>query len=396
MNADALIAAASRLLTQNYRQQPVVLARGEGCRVWDVDGRSYLDMHAGLAVSILGHAHPKVVAAIAEQAGRLLHVSNLFYIEQQIRLAERLLSRTFAARVFFCNSGAEANEAALKIARRYFHTVRGQSERVELVACQGSFHGRTIATVSATGQEKYRTGFGPLWECVRFVPFGDLEAARAALSPRSFAMLVEPIQAEGGIVVPPEGYLAGLRRLCNETGTLLILDEVQTGVGRTGTFLAHEADGVSPDIATVAKGLAGGVPIGAMLCTEEVARGFTPGTHASTFGGNPLACAAALCVLDVLDENRLLDRCREMGEVLRAGLLRVAQKHPDRCLGVRGRGLLLGLVLAGEALPLVDRCRGRGLLVSVVGNTVVRFAPPLIAGKAEIDEALSIMEAALP
>jgi len=393
--SEALIADAQRLLTQNYRQQPIVLTRGEGCRVWDVDGRAYLDMHAGLAVSVLGHAHPRLTAAIAAQAGRLLHVSNIFFIEQQIRLAARLLQRTFAKRVFFCNSGGEANEAALKIARRYWHTVRGDAARVELVSCHNSFHGRTIATVSATGQEKYRSGFGPLWEYVCFVPFGDLEAAREALSPRAFAMLVEPIQAEGGIVVPPPGYFAGLRKLCDESGALLILDEVQTGMGRTGTFLAHEAENIVPDVATVAKGLAGGVPIGAMLCSEEVAKGFSPGSHASTFGGNPLACAAALAVLDVLEEERLIERGREMGEVLRQGLSRVAAAHADKCIGVRGRGLLLGLMLRGDAPAVVERCRERGLLVSVVGGTVIRFAPPLIVGRTEIDEALSILDAAL-
>ena len=392
---EGLVATAQRLLTQNYRQQPIVITRGEGCRVWDVDGRSYLDMHAGLAVSILGHAHPRLSAAIAAQAGRLLHVSNLFYIEQQIRLAERLLPRTFASRVFFCNSGAEANEAAIKIARRYCQTVRAESGRVELVACHNSFHGRTVATVSATGQDKYREGFGPLWEYVRFAPFGDLDAMAGALSVRTFAVLVEPIQAEGGIIAPPDGYLAGLRRLCDEAGVLLIFDEIQTGMGRTGTFLAHQADHVAPDIATVAKGLAGGVPIGAMLCTEEVARAFVPGTHASTFGGNPLACAAAVAVLEVLDEDRLIERGREAGRRLRAGLERVAEKHPERCLGVRGRGLLLGLVLRSEAPALVERCRERGMLVSVVGGTVLRFAPPLIMGPAEIDEGLSILDAAL-
>jgi predicted acetylornithine/succinylornithine family transaminase len=392
---ETLIEAARRLLTQNYRQQPIVLTRGEGCRVWDVDGRSYLDMHAGLAVSILGHAHPRLTAAIAAQAGRLIHVSNLFFIEQQIRLAERLLGRTFAARVFFCNSGAEANEAAIKLARRHAHTVRGDKQRVELVACTNSFHGRTVATVSATGQEKYREGFGPLWEYVRFVPFGDLDAMARAVGPRTFAVLVEPVQAEGGIVVPPDGYLAGLRRICDSAGALLILDEVQTGMGRTGTFLAHQHESMAPDIATMAKGLAGGVPIGAMLCNEEAARGFSPGTHASTFGGNPLACAAALAVFDVLDEERLIERGREAGTRLRAGLERVAARRPDLCAGVRGRGLLLGLELRGEALGLVERCRDRGLLVSVVGGTVIRFAPPLVAGRDEIDEALALLDAAL-
>jgi predicted acetylornithine/succinylornithine family transaminase len=392
---DDLVAAGQRLLLNNYRQAPVVMTRGQGCVLWDADGRRYLDMTAGIAVCALGHAHAGLAQAIAAQAHQLVHASNLYYLENQIRLAEALMRRAFKGRVFFCNSGAEANEAALKLARRYQAVVQGRPQRVELVAFENSFHGRTMGALAVTGQAKYREGFGPLVEPVRFLPFGDLGAARAGITDQTCAVIIEPIQAEGGILLPPPGYLQELRRHCSDTGTVLIFDEVQTGVGRTGTFYGFENEGVVPDIVTLAKGLAGGVPIGAMLANDEIARGFEPGTHASTFGGNPLATAAALYVQQAIDGEKLLERCREVGAHLGSSLLRLAERRRPRSRGARGRGLLQGLVLDGEAAPVIARARDQGLLLSVAGGNVVRFAPPLVVSKAEIDQAIEILDGVL-
>lgn len=392
--SDELIAIGQKLLI-NLGRAPIVMSRGEGCRLWDSDGRCYLDMTAGIAVCIVGHGDAGLTRAIAEQAGRLHHTSNLYYIEMQVRLAQALAERAFPGKFFFCNSGTEANEAALKLARRYQTVVRGQSERVELIAFDKSFHGRTMGALSVTGQAKYRQGFGPLLADVSFLPFGNLEAARAAIGPRTCAVIAEPIQAEGGINLPPPGYLQELRRLCSERGALLILDEVQTGIGRTGSFYAFEREAMVPDIVTLAKGLAGGVPMGAMVASAEVERAFEPGTHAATFGGNPLSCAAALYIQQAIDERDLLAHCHEMGAYLGAALARMAERRRPKTRGARGRGLLQGLVLEGEAGPVVLRARDRGLLLSSAGGNVVRFAPPLIVGRAEIDEALAILDQAL-
>jgi predicted acetylornithine/succinylornithine family transaminase len=392
---EELVRAGQRLLLNNYRQAPVVMVRGEGCALWDADGRRYLDMTAGVAVCVVGHGDPGLADAIAAQARRLVHVSNLYYVEMQLRLAEALSRRAFRGRAFFCNSGTEANEAALKLARRYQIVARAQPQRTELVAFENSFHGRTFGSLSVTGQAKYREGFGPLVGPVRFLPFGDVAAARAAITSETCAVIVEPIQAEGGVVIPPPGFLQELRRLCTDTGTVLIFDEVQTGVGRTGTFYGFENEGVVPDVVTLAKGLGGGVPIGAMLANEEVGRGFEPGTHASTFGGNALATAAALYIQQAIDRDGLLERCRDVGAHLGAALARLAERRRPRTRAARGRGLLQGLVLEGDAAAVVARARARGLLLSLAGANVVRFVPPLVAGRAEIDEAVSILDAAL-
>jgi predicted acetylornithine/succinylornithine family transaminase len=400
MNRDRherLMAVAKRHLVQNYKQQPIVLARGEGSEVWDVEGKRYLDMTSGIAVSCLGHAHPKLIAAINLQAGRLIHTSNLYFAETNLVLAEALAERSFGGRVFFCNSGGEANEAAIKLARRYQQVVAQRPDKIVVVATEGSFHGRTVATVSLTGQEKYRKNFGPMFGPVRFVPYGDLDAAKAALADgTACAFMLEPVQAEGGVVVPPKGYLAALKEACVLSGTMFILDEVQTGVGRTGTWFGYQQENVVPDVMTLAKGLAGGVPIGAMVCTEEAARGFVPLTgepppHASTFGGNPLACAAALAVLDVIEEEALLDNTRQAGDYLGRGLTRLCGEHPNIAIGTRGRGLLRGLVVKEDAVGLVAKCREKGLLLSVAGGNVLRFVPPLIIRRSEIDEALQIL-----
>ena len=401
LTQDELIALAGRHMIQNYRQQPVVMARGAGMELFDVSGRRYLDMTAGIAVCCLGHSHPALAEAIAEQARTLQHVSNLYYIEQQILAARDIAERCFADRVFFCNSGAEANEGALKLARRYQHTVAGAPERNLIVSTLGSFHGRSMATVAITGQEKYRADLGPLIEPVTMVPYGDLAAAEKVLEQRTAcAFILEPIQAEGGIIVPPAGYLAGLRELCSRTGTLLIFDEVQTGVGRTGKWFGHQHDGVTPDVMTMAKALGGGVPIGAVAATDEAARGlgFREGgavPHASTFGGNPLACAAARTVIRVIEEDGLLANTREVGAYLGEKLDALAAAHAPLTTGTRGRGFLRGLALSRAAGPVYSACRERGLLVSVAGGTVVRFAPALIAGREHIDEAIEILDAVL-
>jgi acetylornithine/N-succinyldiaminopimelate aminotransferase len=392
---EALLAAGKRLLLNNYRQAPVVMARGEGCQLWDTSGRRYLDMTAGIAVCILGHGDRGLAHVLGEQALRLIHTSNLYYVENQIRLADALVRRGFAGRTFFCNSGSEANEAALKLARRYQVTTQGRPARTEIVAFESSFHGRTIGALSVTGQPKYRDGFGPLFGPVRFLPFGDVEAVRAQVSDKTCAVIIEPIQAEGGIHLPPPGFLQELRRRCTDTGTVLIFDEIQTGVGRTGTFYGFEKEGVAPDIVTLAKGLGGGVPVGAMMANEEVARGFEPGSHASTFGGNPFAMAAALHVQEAIDSMGLLERCREAGSYLANALTRMAERRRPKTRGARGRGLLQGLILDGDAAPVVAQARDRGLLLSVVGGNIIRFVPALIVGKAEIDEAIEILDGVL-
>jgi len=393
-----LIAQAEKVMLRNYRQQPIVLSRGQGVELFDVKGDRYLDMTAGISVCALGHAHPALTRVIAEQAARIVHVSNLFYNEQNILAADAIVKRSFADRVYFCNSGGEANEAALKLARRYMHVVRGEPQRNLIVATHGSFHGRTFATMSITGQEKYRANFGPLVEPVTLIPFGDLDAAEKALAPRTAcAIVVEPIQAEGGIIVAPPGYLAGLREICDRTGTLLVFDEVQTGIGRTGKWFGHEWDGVTPDVMTLAKALGGGVPIGAMACTEAAAQALTfregdAVPHASTFGGNALACAAAVCVLETIEAEKLLDNTLSTGDYLGRRLEIIAAKHTTLCTDARGRGLLRGLALTIPAPPVVLACRERGVLLSVAGANVVRFAPPLVVRQQHVDEAVAVLD----
>jgi acetylornithine/N-succinyldiaminopimelate aminotransferase len=394
-DANPIAVAGKKLLLDNYRQAPIAMSRGEGCVLWDTDGRRYLDMTAGIAVCVLGHGDPGLAHILGDQARRLIHTSNLYYVENQVRLADALIRRGFAGRAFFCNSGTEANEAALKLARRYQVTTQKRPARLEIVAFENGFHGRTIGALSVTGQAKYREGFGTLFGPVRFLPFGDIDAVRTHVTDRTCAVIIEPIQAEGGIHLPPAGFLQELRRRCVDTGTVLIFDEVQTGVGRTGTFFGFEKEGVVPDIITLAKGLGGGVPIGAMLANEEVGRGFEPGTHASTFGGNPFATAAALYVQETIDRLGLLERCREAGAYLGNALARMADRRRPRTRGARGRGLLQGLVLDGDAATTVARAREHGLLVSAVGGNVVRFVPALIVSKAEIDQAIEILELVL-
>jgi len=396
-----LVHRANSHYTTNYRQVPVFLTRGEGVWVWDRDGRRYLDMVAGIAVNSLGHAHPRLVAAIREQADALMHVSNLYYNEPALALMDKLTELTFAGRVFFANSGAEANEAALKLARRYRTTVKGQPERTEVLAFENSFHGRTFGTIGVTGQPKYQKGFEPLMPGVHFARFGDLESVEEVLSRaegRIGTVILEPIQCEGGLNIPPKGFLKQLRKLCDAQDMVLIYDEVQTGVGRTGEWYYYEVDAVRPDIMTSAKGIAGGVPLGAMLCTEEVGRGFEPGSHASTFGGNPLATRAGLEVFRTIEEERLLDHVFEVGEVLKAGLAALCDRHPERCVEARGIGLLQGLELRGGAdvaTAVIRGCQERGLLMNAIQGRVLRFVPPLIVQAGHIQTALEIIDAVL-
>ena len=379
-----------RYVLQTYDRYPVVLVRGEGCRVWDVEGREYLDFVGGIAVLSLGHSHPRIVAAIKEQAERLLHVSNLYYTLPQVELARRICENSFGEKVFFCNSGAEANEAAIKLARKYAKLHLGP-ERYEIITMENSFHGRTLATLTATAQEKFHKGFEPLVPGFRYCPFNDLEAVARAIGPRTCAVMVEPIQGEGGVNVPSEDYLRGLRELCDEKGVLLIYDEVQTGMGRTGRLFAYEHYGAPPDIMTLAKALGGGIPIGAMVTTDKVAQGFSAGDHASTFGGNPLAARAACTVFDVLLGEGVLENCQRMGEYLMEGLEVLKDKYPS-VVDVRGKGLLVGMELRGRAKEVALSCLKRGVLINNIGDRVLRFAPPLIVGKGEIDRLCEVLE----
>lgn len=371
-----------------YGRQPLVVARGEGARLWDAEGKEYLDCVAGLAVCALGHAHPAVAAAVCRQAQELVHVSNLYFTTPMIELAEDLTRLSFADRVFFGNSGAEANEGAIKLARRYAAQKHGEG-RHTIICATGSFHGRTLATLSATGQEKFWQGFAPLMPGFVFAPFGDLEAATQAVDASTCAILVEPIQGEGGVQMPPPGYLPGLRKLCDERGLLLIFDEVQVGLGRTGRLWCHEHYGITPDIMTLAKALANGLPLGALLATAEAATGFAPGSHASTFGGGPVICAAAREVMKIMATPEFLVGVRDRGEYFLASLKELAKKH-GFVKEARGLGLILALELDKDGTPAVDACRERGLLINCTQGTILRFLPPLIIEKAQIDRALSI------
>jgi len=379
----------AQYLMNTYTRLPLTVERGQGCLVYDAEGREYLDCVAGIAVNILGHAHPDIVEAISRQARQLIHTSNLFYTEPQTQLAERLVRHSFADKIFLCNSGAEANEAAIKLARRYAIKTFGP-ERIEILTMLGSFHGRTLASLTATGQPALQEGFGPLVPGFRYTTFNDLDKIEAALTPQTAAIMLEPIQAEGGVIVPDVHYMKNIRRLCTERQILLIFDEVQTGMGRTGTLFAYEQFGIQPDIMTLAKGLGGGVPIGACLATETVAAAFEPGTHASTFGGNPLACAAALKVLDLLIEGGKLEQGRTAGEYLAKGLATLSQQFS--CIReARGMGLLQGLELSIDGKPLVMECLERRVIINCTIGRVLRFVPPFIISNTQIDRLLNVL-----
>ncbi len=380
----------AQVLVGNYARQPITLVRGEGCWLYDAEDNRYLDFMGGIATAALGHANPKLRRALEAQAAKLWHVSNLYSTEPQIRLAERLTANSFAEAIYFCNSGAEANEAAMKLARKHFRD-HGE-DRFEIIAFEGAFHGRTLFTVSATGTPAYWKGFEPMVPGIHHAPWNDLEAVRKRLSEKTAAILVEPMQGEGGLRTPDPGFLAGLRALADENGCLLIFDEIQVGMGRTGTLFAHEQEGVIPDVMTLAKALGGGIPIGAMCTTHALAAALLPGTHASTFGGNPLACAVACRVLDELVEGGVLDHAKSMGERLGEGLEAIATEiGPTKIREARGRGLLRGLALVGPPQVVIDGCRERGLLVISAGENVLRLAPPLVISAEEIDQGLGIL-----
>lgn len=389
-----LLASAEQHLYPNYAKPAVVIDRGLGARLWDTEGRSYIDLYAGIAVSILGHSHPALVSAIAAQAQKLVHVSNYFHNEPNIRLAEKLCALTRMDRAFFCNSGTEANEALLKLARRHFFQ-QGETERYRIIAFDNSFHGRTLGSMTATGQKKYREGFGPL-AGVTHVPFGDLAAVRTAMGPDVAGILVESVQGEGGVVVAPPGFIAHLRALCDETGCLLLADEIQTGIGRTGRFLGFEHAGVQADALTLAKALGGGFPIGAMLCKEALKGALPPGSHGTTYGGGPLASAVALAVLDTVEGEELVARAARLGELLAARLTKLSHQH-GAIKSQRGQGLLQGLVLADglDAGALMARLREAGVLLTIAGGVALRFTPPLTISEADLEEGLSIVDRVL-
>lgn len=371
-----------------YSRFPAAMVKGSGCRLWDADGKEYVDFLAGIAVCSLGHCHPQVVEAICRQAGSLVHVSNLFHTLPQIELAELLVANSFADRVFMCNSGAEANEAAIKLAR--IHSGAG---RYEVISLMGSFHGRTLAAVAATGQPKFHQGFEPLPQGFVHAEFGDPQAIERLISPRTCAILCEPLQGESGVRPLAPEYLRAIRELCDQHGLLLIFDEVQTGLGRTGTLFAYEQLGIIPDIMTVAKALGNGLPIGAMLTTEKIAASLTVGTHASTFGGNPVAAAAAVEVLRIILADGFLSQVQEKSRYFIAALEAVAKRYPHLVTGVRGRGLLLGLVLTdqgvAQGMAIVQQMFEQGALINFAGNAVLRFVPPLIVSTEEIDQLIN-------
>ncbi len=382
---------AQRFVMNTYARQPLVLVKGRGTRVFDSEGREYLDFVSGVAVNNLGHCHPRVVVALQKQAQRLMHVSNHFYIEPQVELAKALVRNSFAGKVFFCNTGTEAVEAAIKLARRYSREVL-KRDRSEIVTMTGSFHGRTYGALSATGQEKLWQGFEPLVPGFRSVPFNDAAAVESAVNGNTCAVLVEPIQGEGGVNVPARGFLAELRKLCDRHEILLLLDEIQTGMGRTGRLFAYEHEGITPDVVTLAKGLGSGMPIGAVLATDRAAEGFAPGSHGSTFGGNPLACTAGLATLEtLLEDNIIIQNVEALGRHLH-GRLDQLRKRYGFIREVRGKGLLVGLELDFEGKDIVAECLKQGFLINCTAGTVLRFMPPLIIIEEEIDQLVDALD----
>ena len=387
---------------KTYTRYPITLERGSGCRVWDTEGREYLDFVAGIATCTLGHAHPAMVEAVTKQIQTLHHVSNLYYTAAQGLLAKWLVENSCADRAFFCNSGAEANEGAIKLARKYAHTVRGIADPV-IITAHASFHGRTLATLTATGQPKYQQGFSPLVPGFEYVPYNDIAALEQAIAdldkdqPRVAAILLEALQGEGGVRPGDRAYFQRIREICNDRGILLICDEVQVGMGRSGKLWGFENLGIEPDIFTSAKGLGGGIPIGAMLCKESC-NIFQPGDHASTFGGNPFACAVALAVCQTLESDHLLQNAQERGEQLRMGLCAIAERYPEKVADVRGWGLINGLEIQAEidltSAQVVQSGINQGVLMVPAGPKVVRFVPPLIVSAAEIDQALHAVDQA--
>lgn len=393
MKNQEIIALTDQYIMQTYARFPVAFVKGEGCYLWDGDGKKYLDWLGGIAVNALGHSHPDIVRVLSEQARTLMHTSNLYYTEPQARLAKLLCENSFADRVFFCNSGAEANEAAVKLAR-IWGKYSEKPDRYEVLTVKQSFHGRTLAMIAATGQEKVKQGFDPIPEGFRTVDFHDLEVMTQAIGPKTCAVMVEPVLGEGGILFHSEEYLQGLRKLCDERDLLLIFDEIQSGMGRTGRLWAHENYGVTPDILTTAKALGTGLPIGACLAREEVASAFKAGSHATTFGGNPLVCAVAEKFLQILLEPGFLDGVRQVGEYFLSGLKNLQESH-DKVESVRGQGMMLGATLSVAARPVVDHALAKGLIINAPQEKVLRFVPPLIMTREQVDAGLEILSEVL-
>jgi acetylornithine/N-succinyldiaminopimelate aminotransferase len=375
----------------SYARADLSFERGEGAYLFTADGKKYLDFASGVAVTGLGHCHPHLVKVLTEQAQKLWHCSNLFQVPGQQKLAERLIARSFADTAFFCNSGAEAVECAIKIARKY-QSVSGHPEKYRLIACTGSFHGRTLATLAAAGNQKYLDGFGPPADGFDHVSFGNLNEMRAKVSSETAGILVEPVQGEGGLAAAPDGYLRGLRAICDEFGLVLVYDEVQCGMGRTGKLFAHEWEGVAPDVLATAKALGGGFPVGACLATERVAVGMKPGTHGSTFGGNPLAMAIANAVLDVMLADGFFGKVDKMAQLLGRQLDALVRKHPKVLSERRGKGLLTGLKCVVPSSEMVEKLRHAGLLTVGAGENVVRLLPPLIIDESHVEEAIGIID----
>lgn len=373
-----LIERAKLAIADTYDRLPLVFVRGDGCRLWDSRDRVYIDFVAGIAVCNLGHCNAAVNEAIEKQMKKLIHISNLYYTEPQVELAEMLTSHSFADKVFFCNSGAEANEAAIKLARKH------SKPRYKIITMEDSFHGRTMATLSATGQKKFRQGFEPMLPGFKFIPFNDIEAVRENIDAETCAIMLEPIQGEGGVNFPSNGYLKEIRELCSEKNLLLIFDEVQVGMGRTGKLFAYENYGVEPDIMTLAKALANGLPMGAMLAKDEVAKSFTPGSHASTFGGNPLCAAAALSCIRTIVNGDILTNCQKMGDYLMHQLMQLKRRY-SFIREIRGKGLMVGMELDFPVQGIVDRCMEEGLLINCIKERVLRFLPSLIVTEKEIN-----------
>ncbi len=390
MTTEELIALSDKNIMETYRRIPIVLVKGSGAKVWDSDGKEYLDFVAGIAVCSLGHSNLKVVEAIKKQVEILTHVSNLYYIEPQIGLARLLVENSFADKVFFCNSGAEANEAAIKLARKYAYEKTG-GDRYEIITMIDSFHGRTLATIAATGQEKFQKGFAPLPGGFKYVPFNDLSALEHAITEKTCGIMLEPIQAEGGIRIPDNDYLRGVRKICNDNDLLLILDEVQVGMGRTGSLFAYENYGIEPDIMTLAKAMGNGFPVGAMLATDRVAAAFVPGSHASTFGGNPLGMTAGLVVMEVLLKEGVLENCKKTGSYFLEKLNELKKTH-SIIKEVRGRGLIIGMELSVEGEDIVKKCRDKGILINCTCGNILRFVPPLIITAEDVDMAVNVLD----
>ena len=389
MTTQETIELYSKYVIANYKRLPRVIVKGEGCYLYDADGNKILDMFPGWAVSGIGHCHPKVVEAIRKQAGELLHIDNTFYSEQQGQLAKLLSERGFGGKCFFCNSGAEANEGALKLAR--LATADG---KYKFITAEGSFHGRTFATVTATAQPKYHEGFLPLLPGFVYVPYNDISALEKAFTDEVCAVMIEPIQGEGGINVATKEYVEAIRQLCDEKGAVMIFDEVQTGMGRTGKWFAYQHYDVEPDIITLAKALGGGVAIGAMVAKEELAAKLVPGKHASTFGGNCIACAAGIAVVEAIEEDNLIENAVKMGEYAKQKLEQLGEKY-DIIKEVRGIGLMIGVQLSSPGAAIVDKCLARGLRINCTNNTVLRFMPAMIVTKEQIDEAINILDSVM-